>query len=490
MNNSTSYNNAKRVKIGLKTYLFITILVLFSLRCVADINAQISCDFESQDICLVLTELANQAGVNIIVDDTLQKKVTLKLDGVQFSEIIQMLKDSFSFEVTMKDNLLVVTPKNQYNSANYGGQANEATTSEIIQLGIHAPEVVIPIINAISSELEIISFPEQTLVVISGPYSKVNMVKSSLTQWLYKPSTDTNISAEIYKLNYIDAQDISYLSGIITGVRISTINTLNAVIVSGDANTVSNTLEIIRSLDKAPKVVQISVEMLEVKQGDLKDIGISLKGNNGYNSLSLKWDEQSVQQKPWGSGGEEENDKNILDLIKLRPWVRASMSLLTEVNLLVEEGKAKILARPSLTTLENKTAKIHTGERYTLVLYQNNYQQLQYIDVGVQLEITPKVDEDGNITAVLNPVVSAITGITKEGYPRISTRQVKTTVRVKDGETLVIGGLVEETELKTTHGIPILSKLPVLRWVFSKNKNSEDKTELIIVVTFNTVEDK
>ena len=290
---------------------------------------------------------------------------------------------------------------------------------------------------------------------------------------------------EVVKLNYIEPQDLAYLSNLTPGIRISVLNNLKSVVVSGNKSDVEATAEIIKDLDKPPKVVQISVEMLEVRQGDLEDIGISLKGNTGYNSLSIKWDEQSIQQNPWG--GEKEDPIDLLEFIRLRPWIRVSLSFLTEINLLVEEGKARVLARPSLTSLENKTAKIHTGERYSLVLYQNNYQQLQYIDVGVQLEITPRVDIDGNITAVLSPQVSSITGFSKEGYPRIATRQVSTTVRVRNGETLIIGGLVDESEFNNQQGLPILSQLPILRWIFSRNRSSKDKTELIIVVNFSII---
>lgn len=460
---------------------FIFIMMFLCLRAIADLNSLVSCDYDSQDIRFVLKELAGQADVNIIVDDNLQRRITLKLDQVPLASTLEMFKQAFSLEITIKDNIVVATQKAQYSS----GSQTEALTSEIIQISLLPIKEVVEILQAFSSELKITAFEDQRVLVINGPYSKVNLAKNAVSSWFNKPSLEGTLKSEVVKLNYIEPQDLAYLSNLTPGIRISVLNNLKSVVVSGNKSDVEATAEIIKDLDKPPKVVQISVEMLEVRQGDLEDIGISLKGNTGYNSLSIKWDEQSIQQNPWG--GEKEDPIDLLEFIRLRPWIRVSLSFLTEINLLVEEGKARVLARPSLTSLENKTAKIHTGERYSLVLYQNNYQQLQYIDVGVQLEITPRVDIDGNITAVLSPQVSSITGFSKEGYPRIATRQVSTTVRVRNGETLIIGGLVDESEFNNQQGLPILSQLPILRWIFSRNRSSKDKTELIIVVNFSII---
>jgi len=132
-----------------------------------------------------------------------------------------------------------------------------------------------------------------------------------------------------------------------------------------------------------------------------------------------------------------------------------------------------------------------TGDRYILVLTQGqgqSTQQIQYIDAGVRLEIIPKVNSQGEITAQIYPQVSAITGFTKEGYPRISAREAQTTVRVKDGETIAIGGLMESREIRRTYGLPVLSEIPILGKLFSSAKDSTETTELVILVTLGVVE--
>jgi len=102
---------------------------------------------------------------------------------------------------------------------------------------------------------------------------------------------------------------------------------------------------------------------------------------------------------------------------------------------------------------------------------------------GVTLEILPKVSPEGTITVVLRPVVSTITGTTPQGAPQISTREVQTTVMVRDGETIVIGGLLEERDILSMSQIPGLGALPFLGRLFRSERREQRRTELVITVT-------
>jgi len=179
--------------------------------------------------------------------------------------------------------------------------------------------------------------------------------------------------------------------------------------------------------------------------------------------------------------------------IDWRPWMRTSLQIVTQLKMLEEEGHAKVLARPSLTTLENKTARIITGDRFTILINQSSgsgtWQQIQYIDAGVRLELTPRLDADGAVVVQLLPQVSTITGYSREGYPIMSTREAQTTVRLKDGETLVIGGLIRDESSKEQAGLPGLSQIPVLGSLFGSSKESSRRTELVILVTPRVVKD-
>ncbi|HCF93235.1 MAG TPA: hypothetical protein DER58_12305, partial [Firmicutes bacterium] len=98
--------------------------------------------------------------------------------------------------------------------------------------------------------------------------------------------------------------------------------------------------------------------------------------------------------------------------------------------------------------------------------------------------ITPRINKGGDITLYLKPEVSTITSTTAEGYPSISTREVETVLRVKDGETIIIGGLMRQTDLDTIYKLPILSDLPIIGNFFKFNsKSTTPKTELVFFIT-------
>ena len=109
-------------------------------------------------------------------------------------------------------------------------------------------------------------------------------------------------------------------------------------------------------------------------------------------------------------------------------------------------------------------------------------QQVQYVNVGVTLQIAPRISPDGFVTSQIYGVVSSVTGFS-QGYPTISQREAETSASVRDGETFVIGGLTQDNEIKSEFKIPILGDIPLLGELFSLEKSTRSKTELYIVIT-------
>lgn len=107
---------------------------------------------------------------------------------------------------------------------------------------------------------------------------------------------------------------------------------------------------------------------------------------------------------------------------------------------------------------------------------------MQYVNVGVTLQIAPRVSTDGFVTSQIYGVVSSVTGYS-QGYPTISQREAETSASVRDGETFVIGGLTQENNLRTKGRLPILGDIPILGTVFRNERSTRAKTELYIVIT-------
>lgn len=161
-----------------------------------------------------------------------------------------------------------------------------------------------------------------------------------------------------------------------------------------------------------------------------------------------------------------------------------------EINLraLQASGRARVRARPNMAVVNGRTANIFIGAQRFIQTQFNQFGQtqtrIQPVDVGVKLSVTPLTGGNGEITTRVTPEVSNITELDlATGLPVLSTRRAETTVRVKDGETIAIGGLSLDQEQTTRGQIPILGKLPIIGGLFHSRKRNTVRTELIVFVT-------
>ncbi|HEX7760294.1 MAG TPA: secretin N-terminal domain-containing protein [Caulobacteraceae bacterium] len=170
----------------------------------------------------------------------------------------------------------------------------------------------------------------------------------------------------------------------------------------------------------------------------------------------------------------------------------SSVSLQTAIYAQVQAGRGRIVSKPRISAQSGSTAKIITGDALpiltaiTLSGVNGVSQQVQYVNVGVTLQIAPRVSSDGYVTSHVFGVVSSVTGFS-QGYPTISQREADTSVTVRDGETFVIGGLTEENSITTDTRVPLLGSVPLLGETFKLNKGTQSKRDLYIVVTPHVV---
>jgi general secretion pathway protein D len=165
-----------------------------------------------------------------------------------------------------------------------------------------------------------------------------------------------------------------------------------------------------------------------------------------------------------------------------------SISMQAAVYAQVQAGHGRIVSKPRIAAQSGSTAKIITGDALpiltSIALSGVNAvsQQVQYVNVGVTLQIAPRVSDDGFVTSHVFCVVSSVTG-TSQGYPTISQREAETSATVRDGDTFVIGGLTQDSDITSTIKVPGLGNIPVLGTAFSYKSGNKSKTELYIVVT-------
>jgi type II secretory pathway component GspD/PulD (secretin) len=158
-------------------------------------------------------------------------------------------------------------------------------------------------------------------------------------------------------------------------------------------------------------------------------------------------------------------------------------------------GNTQVLSSPKLAVINNQEARIHVGERQAYVTTTTTTgqttntvsEEVTFIDVGIQLAVTPTINDDGMITMKIKPEISSVVDhlITPSGnsIPIIDTSMAETTVMVKDGATIIIGGLRKDEKTSDYQQLPWLGKIPVLGFLFKTGNNQTIRTELLIMLT-------
>ncbi len=155
--------------------------------------------------------------------------------------------------------------------------------------------------------------------------------------------------------------------------------------------------------------------------------------------------------------------------------------------------KVNVLSAPQLMVLDNHTAELKVGDEVPVTTQQqqstssesNVVNTIQFRDTGVILRVTPRVSAGGSINMEIEQEVSGVSTGTTSGSltPTISTRRIKSSIVIQSGETVVLGGLISDTESKTTSGIPFLQHIPILGWLFGSKNDTGTRTELIVLIS-------
>ena len=244
---------------------------------------------------------------------------------------------------------------------------------------------------------------------------------------------------------------------------------LNAMWIKGSPDRIARVKRQISLIDVPVDSVILETQFVELTETGARNVGIDYTNANGQTAVGTV---QAGQFIPFGFG------TNRLDSAALQAALYAQ----------VQSGEGRIVSNPRIAAQSGSTAKIITGDALpiltaiTLSGVNGVSQQVQYVNVGVTLQIAPRVSPDGFVTSQIYGVVSSVTGFS-QGYPTISQREAETSASVRDGETFVIGGLTQENEINSEFKVPILGDIPLIGELFSLEKSTTAKTELYIVIT-------
>ena len=298
-----------------------------------------------------------------------------------------------------------------------------------------------------------------------------------------RDDTLKKLSAGFYTfpLNYARAEDLQKsLSAILNTGKLAADAGSNSLLFNGSPAEARKIKEALQTLDKTTQQVTLEAKILSISQSDEKNLGIQ-----------WNWDALPQYNKKESDNTSSSGNKvaKAADKGHLRLWrgTGAQFRFSATLNALITSGKAKVLATPSLITLPGKEASIFIGSHIPVVTEKHNNGEntysTEYVDAGIKLKYTPIVSEDGYITSAVHTEVSTPSLISELKNYRINSRTADTNVRMRNGETLVIGGLISEEEQKQLQQIPLLSKIPLLGFLFKNHYRSKSKTEVIMLLT-------
>jgi general secretion pathway protein D len=244
---------------------------------------------------------------------------------------------------------------------------------------------------------------------------------------------------------------------------------LNAVVLRGTPEDIARMEEKIATIDVPVDSVILEISFVELNKTGVKNLGLNF--NNQSNQIGvLSWQQGASSSYGGAPAG-----------------AVLSGSVQAALYAQVVAGNGKVVSRPRIAAQSGASAKIVTGDALpiltSIALSGVNAvsQQVQYVNVGVNLQIAPRVTEDGFVTSHIFCVVSNVTG-TSQGYPTISQREAESSATVKDGEAFVIGGLTQDSTISSVNKLPGASSLPLVGGMFKYRSSTKSETELYIVI--------
>ena len=299
------------------------------------------------------------------------------------------------------------------------------------------------------------------------------------------PAKRREYEEEIVQVFYLSNADlketIDILRIVVDARRIAALTAINAISIKDTAERISAAGKIISAIDKARPEVVIDVELLEVDRTRLKEYGLQI-ASPGSSGLS----------------GQVTINPEVNTLRELRSLTQSDV-LLTGLpglyyRLLKTDTATRVLANPSLRTSEGIAAQARFGERVPVPVttfapiaaggvQTQPITSFNYENIGVNIDITPRTHHDDEVSLAVRIEVSNISGTGFQDLPTFGNRSINTVIRLKDGETNMLAGLIRDDERRVMNGIPGLSDIPVIGSLFANNRRESQQTDIILTLT-------
>lgn len=424
----------------------------------APLNSKmVSITLKETDIRMALKTIAEQCNINIVAAPKVKGNINISLNNVKLEDALDAILTLNGYKWERKNNIIIVEalslPETKFYQLKY---ASPADTKEIIEPFLSDQGSVI--IDKVSAK-----------IIVRDLKDNIDLV-TRLIEEVDIPPQQVTINAKIIDISVNDAMEL--------GLNFTFNNGENAPDNTNKNKSTSNSFTLLEADDGNKYGTEF-----ENTRDDSNSRGYS------FSTIDPAKSSGSIQYSYKDDENKTSNETYYNSLGQLTTAVlNSSLSNLIQFQLdaLITDGRSMLLASPTITTLNNKQASIIIGEKVGIKeqtqTTTGTTETVRFQDVGTKLEVTPQINADGFITMKIIPEISSVNEYTQDTY-RFKTSEAETNVRVRNGQTVMIGGLINNTHGVTNRRIPLISKIPLLGIPFRGKYNANDQRELVLFLT-------
>ena len=489
-------------------------------------------DIDNLDIKEFIRDISAKTGLNIIAEKGVEGRITGSLRNINVEDGIRALFEANGFVTRFRGDIIMVSAKDQPaadrgNAATgrympggggYMGGGGGANRSQQLDVWVKDGRVTLDLSSAdigdvlkqiaeqsklnfitygdvrgeVNAKLDKVPLERAIGLLIAGTNYAFSLRDSILLvgdRNSATPSGQALSTSELCHLKHVKADNfMAILPKSIPMSNVQLVKEQNAVLVTGTMDLISQVKDFIAQVDIPTPQIMIEAIVVEFQRNNGHDWGIDAFEGKASDSLAVsympglslpfsgKWFNQTLKSK----SGDGFN-------LGFRTIGFLPDDFMLHIHALESQKKAKVMAQPRIATLNGNKASINVGTTSYFKLQggtiENPLVRFQEIKSGIKLDITPWISQGGQVTVEINPEVSNSSGSNSEGYPDVSTRSVNTTIQLNDGETIILGGLIQANSSTSADKVPILGSIPFIGKLFRSESTQKGSSELVIYLT-------
>ncbi len=436
----------------------------------AQADKTITLDVKDMEIADVLRMIADQSGMNIIASKNVKGLVAINLQNVPVEKALDAILKVNNCGYEKENGIIQVFT---YPELSQKEQFFKPVTRVFRIENIKAADLKQTITSLKSAKGAVEIEPRTNSIIVTDTQENINSIEEALKQM------DKKLETKAYRLNYAKPAELQkILLGVISAAEGEVLvdERTNSLIVTASAVLLRKLDTLITNWDKQIPQVLIEAKIMQITLDKNKFLGIDWQYQNP-NKHTITAGAKSL---PIPTG------VTYVDAFKI--GVLGSEDYQVAIRALEGSSDVNLISSPRIVTLDNTEAKILIGssEPYEIFHYDErgiiNGKEIKFVEVGIKLTVTPKISDDGFITMSIRPEVSSARSGTVTNALAIDTTEANTTMTVKDGNTVVLGGLIkDDTEIHIAK-VPILGDIPLIKYLFRNHYTTKTKKEIIIFI--------